>query len=89
MNWQLLGHRTPIIALRFPSPPSFPAERCANAVAGVPRRFRWQMLMGSGEWEMRGMREMRGITNAQCPMPNYDMSIFSFFFFLKGTRIKL
>lgn len=29
-------------ALLSPSPPSFPAERCANAVAGVPRRFRWQ-----------------------------------------------
>ncbi|MHC5896975.1 hypothetical protein [Nostoc sp.] len=29
--------------------------------------------MGSGEWEMREMgemREMRRITNAQCPMPN-------------------
>ncbi len=62
------------------------------------------MLMGVGNGEDEGDGGDEGaldageerITNAPCPMPNsqfpipnYDMSIFSFFIFLKGTRTKL
>lgn len=45
------------------------------------------MLMENGEWGVGNGGDQGKTTNAQYPIPNYDMSIF--FFFLKGTRTKL
>ncbi len=48
------------------------------------------MLMGMGAGEAgEAGEEVLLLPNAQFPIPNYEISIFSLFFFLKGTRTKL